>query len=209
VPTEVLIRQSGFPTVNSSATAQVALDVQAQQPITQFAAVPVSRFSSLSQQVQTTQVLTPLNNLSQMMNNPSTAIGGLGLVQGQLGWNTNADLDLHLILPGTAGEVFFGNTSITFNNGGATASLDRDNLGQTINIPPNTRIENIGVVGSNIPAGTYTFFARSFSDPNGSTAYTLTGTGNRGQTRVIQTGTLLNGQQGPNLPITSNGGHFP
>ena len=209
VPTEVLIRQSGFPAVNSSATAQVALDVQAQQPITQFAAVPVSRFSSLSQQIQTTQVLTPLNNLSQMMNNPSTAIGGLGLVQGQLGWTTNADLDLHLILPGTAGEVFFANTSITFNNGGATASLDRDNLGQTINIPPNTRIENIGVVGSNIPAGTYTFFARSFSDPNGSTAYTLTGTGNRGQTRVVQTGTLLNGQQGPNLPVTSNGGRFP
>ena len=209
VPTEVAIRQSGFPAVNSSATAQVALDIQAQQPITQLAAVNVSRFSSLSQQVQTTEVLTPLNNLSQTVNNPSTAIGGLGLVQGQLAWNTNADLDLHLILPGNAGHVFFANTSVTFNNGGATASLDHDNLDQTINIPPNTRLENIGVVGSNIPSGTYTFFANSFFDPNGSTAFTLTGTGNHGQTMVVQTGTLLNGQQGPNLLINSNGGHFP
>lgn len=207
LPTEVAIRQSGFPDVNSSATAQVALDLQAQQPITRLAAVDVTRFSS--QQIHTTEVLTPLNNLSETLNNPSTAIGGLGLVQGQLAWMTNADLDLHLILPGTAGQVFYANPSITFNNGGATASLDRDNLGQTINIPPNTRIENIGVVGSNIPAGSYTFFAQSFSDPNGSTAYTLTGTGNRGQTTVVQTGTLLNGQRGPNLPVNSNGGHFP
>jgi hypothetical protein len=207
VPTEVTIRESGFPAVNSSATAQVALDVQAQQPITQLAAVGVGHFSS--QQIHTTQVLTPLSDLSQTVNNPSTAIGGLGLVQGQLAWNTTADLDLHLILPANAGEVFFARTSITFNNGGATASLDRDNLGQTINIPPSTRLENIGVVGSNIPSGTYTFFARSFSDPNSSTAFTLTGTGDRGRTTVVQTGTLLSGQQGSNLLVNSLGGHFP
>ena len=213
VPTEVGIRQSGFPAVNSSATAQVGLDVQALQPVTQLAAVDVGRFSS--QQIRTaevltsTDVLTSLNNLSQTVNNPSTAIGGLGLVQGQLAWNTNADLDLHLLLPGSAGEVFFARTSITFNNNGATASLDRDNVGQTINIPPNTRIENIGVVGSNIPAGTYTFFAFNFNDPNGSTAFTLTGTGDRGRTTVVQTGTLLSRQQGPNLLVNSAGGHFP
>jgi len=138
-----------------------------------------------------------------------TAIGGLGLVQGQLAWNTNADLDLHLILPGAAGEVFFGRTSIIFNNGGATASLDRDNVGQTINIPPNTRLENIGVVGANIPAGTYTFFAFNFNDPNGSTAFTLTGTGNKGASTVQLSGTLLNRQQSGNLLVNSAGGHFP
>ena len=209
IPTEVAIRESGFPAVNSAATAQVALDLQAQQPITQVSAVDTSRFNSLSQAVQTTQVLTPLNDLSQMINNPSTAIGGLGLVQGQLAWTTTADLDLHLILPGNGGQVFYANPSITFNNGGATAALDRDNLGQTINVSPNTRLENIGIVGSNIPAGAYTFYAQSFLDPNGSTAYTLTGTGNRGQTTVTQSGTLANGQQGPNLLVNSNGGHFP
>lgn len=207
VPTEVGIRQSGFPAVNSSATAQVALDVQSLQPVTQLAAVDVGRFSS--QDIRTAQVLSPLNDLSQTVNNPSTAIGGLGLVQGQLAWNTNADLDLHLILPGSAGEVFFARTSITFNNGGATASLDRDNVGQTINIPPTTRIENIGVVGANIPAGTYTFFPFNFNDPNGSTAFTLTGTGDRGRTTVVETGVLANRQQGPNLLVNSAGGHFP
>ncbi|HYM72109.1 MAG TPA: FecR domain-containing protein [Stellaceae bacterium] len=207
VPTEVAIRESGFPTINSSATAQVALDVQAQQPITRLAAVDVGRVSS--QTIHTTQVLTPLNNLSETVNNPSTAIGGLGLVQGQLAWRTNADLDLHLILPGTAGEVFFAQTSITFNNGGATAALDRDNVGQTINVPPNTRLENIGVVGRNIPAGTYSFFAFNFNDPNGSTAYTLTGTGNGGRSVVVQSGTLSSRQQGPNLLVNSQGGHFP
>lgn len=207
VPTEVAIRQSGFPSVNSSATAQVALDVQAQQPVTQVAALDVSRFSS--QSIHTAQVLSPLNDLSSTVNNPSTAIGGLGLVQGQLAWNTNADLDLHLILPGAAGEVFFGRTSIIFNNGGATASLDRDNVGNVINIPPNTRLENIGVVGANIPAGTYTFFAFNFNDPNGSTAFTLTGTGNKGASTVQLSGTLLNRQQSGNLLVNSAGGHFP
>jgi hypothetical protein len=207
IPTEVGIRASGFPAVNSSATAQTSLDTQARQPVTQVAAVDVSRFSS--QSIHTTEVLQPLTSLSQTLNNPSTAIGGLGLVQGQLAWNTNADLDLHLLLPNSAGEVFFARTSITFNNGGATASLDRDNLGGVINIPPSTRLENIGVVGGNIPAGTYTFFARSFSDPNGSTDFKLTGTGNRGLATVVQTGTLLNGQQGPNLLVQSAGGHFP
>jgi hypothetical protein len=213
VPTEVAIRNSGVPAVNSSATAQVALDVQSQQPVTQMVAVDVGAVSAqsirTSQAVTRTDMLSSLSDMSQTLNNPSTAIGGLGLVQGQLAWQTNADFDLHLILPNNAGEVFFGRTSITFNNGGATATLDRDNLGQTINVPPNTRLENIGVAGSNIPAGTYTFFPVSFSDPNGSSAYTLTATGNRGASTVTQSGTLTSGARGPDLPVQSPGGRFP
>ena len=207
VPTEVTIRQSGVPSINSAATTQTALDATANQPVTQIAAVDISRVSQ--QSVQTSQQLTPLNQLSQTLNNPALTVGGLGLVQGQLVWQTTADLDINLILPGAAGQVFFGRPSITFNSGGATASLDRDNTGGTINVPPNNRVENIAVVGSNIPAGSYTFFASSFNDPNGSSAFTLTGTGNRGATTVVQTGVLPSGQRGPNLLVNSAGGHFP
>jgi hypothetical protein len=207
VPTEVAIRQSGVPQVNSSAIVRAQLDTQARQPVSQLETVDISRLNN-AQNVQTVQQLTPLSQLSETINNPSTAIGGLGLVQGQLAWTTTADLDLHLLLPGNAGEVFFANTSITFNNGGAVAALDRDNLGSTINVAPNKRLENIGVVGSNIPAGTYKFFAFNFNDPNGSTAYTLTATGNAGRSTVLQSGNLLNRTQGPNLAVTSPGGSF-
>lgn len=123
-------------------------------------------------------------------------IGGDGLVRGQLTWADSSDLDLHLILPGGAGEVFFANRSITFNNGGATATLDADNLGGIINVAPDLRVENIVVSGEDIPAGTYVFFVDAFSLRSGDgSAFTLTVTGDGGATTDRLDGVLTtNGQ---------------
>jgi hypothetical protein len=98
-------------------------------------------------------------------------IGSTGIIRGQLVWDTSADLDLHLTLPDQQ-QVFFANPSVTFNNGRATARLDHDNLGNTIDVPPNIRIENIAING--IPStGIYAFFVNSFSTPNSSDPFTL------------------------------------
>jgi FecR protein len=117
-------------------------------------------------------------------------VGGNGIIRGQLTWMTNADLDLHLILPDQQ-HVFYANPSVTFNNGQATAILDHDNQGEIIDVPPSLRVENIAING--VPsAGTYTFYANSFNTSNGSDAFTLRVIGN-GRTQTI-TGTLSNGQ---------------
>jgi NADH:ubiquinone oxidoreductase subunit 6 (subunit J) len=125
-------------------------------------------------------------------------VGSTGLIRGQLVWNTSADLDLHLILPDHQ-EVFFANPSVTFNNGRATAVLDHDNQGETIDVPPTSRVENIAVNG--IPSsGTYTFFVNSFNaSPAGSDAFTLTVSG--GGHTVQETGTLTNRQNSAPLTI--------
>lgn len=91
-------------------------------------------------------------------------IGGTGVIRGQLVWDTSADLDLHLKLP-DGQEVFYNNDSVTFNNGRGTAKLDADDLGNTIKVPPNHRVENIAVNGS-LSNGTYTFFVNLFSKNN-------------------------------------------
>ena len=125
-------------------------------------------------------------------------VGSTGLVRGQLVWNTSADLDLHLILPDHQ-EVFYANPSVTFNNGRATAVLDHDNQGETIDVPPTSRVENIAVNG--IPSsGTYTFFVNSFNaSPAGSDAFTLTVSG--GGHTFQETGTLTNRQNSTPLTV--------
>jgi hypothetical protein len=113
-----------------------------------------------------------------------------GVIQAQLVWNTSADLDLYLTLP-NGQVVSFANVSVTFNNGRAIARLDRDNLGNKIDFPPSTRVENIIVNG--IPlSGLYTFIVNNFNSPNGSDAFTLRVFFN-GQMQVL-TGTLAGGQ---------------
>jgi hypothetical protein len=113
-------------------------------------------------------------------------IGGTGLLRGQLIWNTSADLDLHLILP-DGQEVFFANRVVTFNGGRATAELDQDNLGGTIDVPPTMRVENIVVNGSP-SAGNYSFFVFNFNSSGASDAFTLT-VGQGSSTQTV-TGTL-------------------
>ena len=98
-------------------------------------------------------------------------VGGTGVIRGQLVWDTSADLDLHLTLPDQQ-QVFYANRSVTFNSGKATATLDHDNLGGTIDAPPTHRVENIA--GTGVPAsGTYSFFVNSFSTPNSSDPFSL------------------------------------
>ncbi len=119
-------------------------------------------------------------------------IGSSGLIRGQVVWDTSADLDLHLILPDHQ-EVFYANSSVTFNNGRGTARLDHDNLGGTIDAPPTHRVENIAVNGT-LANGTYTFFVNLFSDNgNPSDPFTL---------RVLYNGHLqvLSGVLTPSTP---------
>jgi hypothetical protein len=113
-----------------------------------------------------------------------------GVIRAQLVWNTAADLDLYLTLP-TGQVVSFGNVSVSFNNGRALATLDRDNLGTTINFQPTTRMENIVVNG--IPlAGLYSFIVNNFNSPSGTDAFTLRVFYN-GRTQVFS-GVLPGGQ---------------
>ena len=126
-------------------------------------------------------------------------VGGTGVIRGQLVWTTSADLDLHLTLPDEQ-QVFFGNRSVTFNAGKATAMLDHDNLGGVIDAPPDKRVENIAVNGT--PSnGNYTFFVNSFnpSSPNASDPFTLrVGSGSHVQTL---SGTLTGGQNSAPLVL--------
>lgn len=126
-------------------------------------------------------------------------IGANGVIRGQLVYRTSADLDLHLVLPDMQ-EVFFSNGSVTFNKGRATATLDTDNRGTTINIPPDSRVENIVVTGRPGP-GEYRFFVRSFNTPNISDSYTLTITGNNGLTTQQLGGVLPAGADGPSIRV--------
>lgn len=136
-------------------------------------------------------------------------VGGEGLVRGQLIWTNTADLDLHLVLPDGAGEVSFSNETIVFNEGGAVAALDADNLGNFANGGGNNRVENISVTGDAIPAGRYTFFVENFSDNgNALTPFTLTVTGDGERTLTTQTGTLGPDEISTPLPIDSAGGVF-
>jgi hypothetical protein len=129
-----------------------------------------------------------------MMQKPGSGgfvdFGGTGIIHGQLVWTVDVDLDLHLILPNNAGQVYYGNPTITFNNGTATATLDHDNVGG-IDVAPNDRVENIIITG--VPAtGIYEFSAHDFNNYNvtGPISYTLTTSGNGGITTQVQTGTL-------------------
>ena len=123
-------------------------------------------------------------------------VGGTGVIRGQLVWRTDADLDLHLILP-DGQEVSFRNVSVTFNNGRATGRLDHDNLGSTIDVQPNIRVENIVVNGVPL-SGVYSFLVNSFGSQNGSDAYSLQVSYN-GHTQLIN-GNLSSGKT--SQPVT-------
>jgi hypothetical protein len=119
--------------------------------------------------------------------------GPTGIIRAQLVWNSSADLDLYLTLP-NGQVVSFANVSVTFNNGRAIAMLDHDNVGNTINFPPQTRVENIVVNG--IPlSGLYRFIVNNFNTRNGLDAFTLRVFYN-GNTQVLN-GTLAGGQSSP------------
>lgn len=128
-------------------------------------------------------------------------VGANGIIRGQLVWNVDVDLDLHLTLPGGAGTVYYANPSVTFNNGAATANLDADNQGGVVNVGPNERVENI-VISGTPSSGAYNFFPVYFAGSQPA-SYTLTTTGNNGATTQVTTGTLSSpGQQGASNVIT-------
>lgn len=131
-------------------------------------------------------------------------VGGSGVIHGQLVWNVDVDLDLHLILPNGQGEVYYANPSVPFNNGLATATLDHDNLGGTIDVQPSSRVENIVVTGT-VPAGAYQFYVHDYNSYSTTSpiSYTLTTTGNGGTTTQVQTGTLSGtGANSPTVTVT-------
>lgn len=129
-------------------------------------------------------------------------VGGTGVIRGQLVWTTDADLDLYLTLP-NGQQVSFRNVSVTFNNGRATATLDHDNLGNTIDVQPNIRVENIVVNGVPL-SGLYSFFVNNFGTKNSSDPFTLRVNFN-GRTQLI-TGNVSNGQTSPPVTVTVPGG---
>jgi hypothetical protein len=90
-------------------------------------------------------------------------VGSNGAVRGQLVWNDRADLDLRLVLPDGAGEVFFDNKRVSFNDGGALAVLDADNKGDVIDFGSDGRVENIAVNGARVPPGVYVFVVDAFN----------------------------------------------
>ncbi len=107
-------------------------------------------------------------------------IGGAGVIRGQLVWNTEADLDLHLQVPG-GGHVSFANRIVNFDS--ATAELDHDNLGGQIDVAPDLRVENIVVTGTSIPDGSYQFHVNYFGG-SGTQNPLVTVTGDAGATRA-------------------------
>lgn len=123
-------------------------------------------------------------------------VGGDGVIRGQLVWRSDADLDLYLTLP-DGQQVSFQNVSVTFNNGTAVATLDHQNLGNTIDAQPNIRVENIVVNGVPL-SGFYNFFVNNFGTQNNSDPFTLTVRYN-GRTQVFS-GNLANGQT--SQPVT-------
>jgi hypothetical protein len=125
-------------------------------------------------------------------------VGSTGVIRGQLVWRTASDLDLYLTLP-NGQQVSFRNVGVTFNNGFAAARLDHDNLGNTVDVQPNIRVENIVVNG--VPAaGLYSFLVNNFGSQSGTDAYTLTVNFN-GKTQVIN-GNLANGQTSQPVTVT-------
>lgn len=108
-----------------------------------------------------------------------------------------------MVLPDSAGEVYYGNRTVTFNSGGATAELDHDNLGGVVDAQPNKRVENIVVNGTSVPSGNYTFFVRDFSHHESTPVdATLRVTGNNGQTvQTINLTFTATGENSQNVVI--------
>ena len=150
--------------------------------------------------------------IQQMMQRPDTNpgsgfvnLGGNGIIHGQLIWTANVDLDLHLVLPGSQGEVYYGDKTIQFNGNTATAQLDVDDTGAP-NAPGNEHVENISVSG-NPSSGAYDFYAHyygnGYSGYTGPVSYTLTTTGNGGATTTTTPGVFTSvGQNSPTVVVT-------
>lgn len=131
-------------------------------------------------------------------------VGGSGDIRGQIIWLTNADIDLHLLVP-TGDHVYYGNPQVALV-AGATAQLDHDNLGVVIDVAPDQRVENIVVTGaasasplanfSGIPFGEYNFSAHSYSGNNNGlpTNVQIRVTGDGNNTSLADTVTLSSGQ---------------
>ena len=142
----------------------------------------------------------PLDTVAQLQNrNPGgfLSVGSTGVIRAQLTWNTSADLDLYLTLP-TGQVVSFGNVSVTFNNGRAIAMLDHDNIGNTIDVPPNIRVENLVVNGVPLE-GLYSFIVNNFNTPNGADSFTLRVFYN-GHLQLFS-GSLAGGQNSPPIIV--------
>lgn len=149
--------------------------------------------------------VVPLDAVAQLKGqNPGgfLPVGSTGIIRAQLVWNTAADLDLYLTLP-TGQVVSFSNVSVTFNNGRAIAMLDHDNLGKTIDVPPNVRVENLVVNGVPL-GGLYTFVVNNFNTLNNVDSFTLRVFYN-GQLQVVN-GALAGGQTSPPVVVHVPGG---
>lgn len=135
-------------------------------------------------------------------------IGGSGVIRGQAIWTTNADIDLHMTAPGGEGHVAYYNQVLSLNDGGATAELDHDNLGGTIDVQPNLRVENITVTGNDIPNGDYLFWVYGFSGATNDapTNVSLTLTGDDGDTSVSHNPVIQDGDVSDTYIVNHNDG---
>lgn len=194
-PTDVMLANldSGL-AIGRPASGQSSFDGGIQQ-IARLSRVPTD-MSGPASMPQIPRELTHSGSGSGAFEN----VGGSAVIRGQLIWTNAADLDLHLILPDLQ-EVSFANKTVVFNNGQATAQLDADNLGGTVNVAPDKRVENIIVTGNPQP-GNYQFFFRNFSGTNGPDTGKLTISGDNGQTTQTLTSTPANGSDSPKLILT-------
>jgi hypothetical protein len=163
------------------------------------AAIPIAR-AELQLDIQSIGFGDP--DRFDIRNMEFVDVGGDGPIRGQLVWRDSSDLDLFLRLPGNFGTVSFFNEQVLFNNGGALAQLDADNLGGVINVGPDQRVENIVVNGQNIPAGRYVFFVNAFGLEVPASAFRLTATGDGGRTVQRLDGVLSRtGENSADLPV--------
>jgi hypothetical protein len=151
--------------------------------------------------------VVPLDVVAQINEqNPNPGgflpVGSTGIIRAQLIWNSTADLDLYLTLP-NGQVVSFANVSVTFNNGTAIATLNHDNIGHSVDFPPNTRVENIAVNGVPL-GGLYTFIVNNFNSPNATDSFVLRVFYN-GQLQIIR-GSLANGQSSQPVFVRVPGG---
>ena len=170
-----------------------------------------------------TQLASQIQNseIGQMKGFPQSGggggfvnVGGSGIIHGQLIWNLDVDLDLHLILPassvagGVNNNVEYFNRSVTQTTG-AVATLDTDDTG-AVNGPGTERGKhhrhgNAGDRNLSIIRAIFCRPYRQFDAGIGSLYLILTGNG--GQTTQRITGTLttpggLSGQTTPILTVT-------
>lgn len=197
---------TGFtaPLPNAAALARAVADYQADQR-SGFVDKSNVMVSTQPRNMALVGQVLPLDVVAQLKNqNPGgfLPVGSTGIIRAQLVWNTSADLDLYLTLP-TGQVVSFSNVSVTFNNGRAIAMLDHDNLGSTIDVPPNIRVENLVVNGVPL-AGLYSFVVNNFNSPNAGDSFTLRVFYN-GRLQVVD-GSLARGQNSRPVIVEVPGG---